>query len=1025
MALDKEWRCRIDMWMKTLRKQFVIRLGTARLQGFTTMEQLPYEKALRGPFRAFPKGRKWGRKWEYGWFKTTIVAPGEAAGQRMIFNTGTQAESLAFVNGVASGGNSWAREEITLSRNTRPGQKFNVVFECYAGHGGTPCSIGPLVDDAVAIPEPPQTQREFGDAWYGVWDEDAFQLAVDVETLITLRDNDPDQNSLRLQKIDEALCDFATIVDFELPLEQRRKTYRAARARLAPLLKCRNGSTAPDMFAFGHAHLDVCWLWPLAETRRKTARTLSVQLQLMKEYPFYKFMHSQPHLYWMAKKDYPEIYARTRSAIKSGNIVAEGAMWVEPDMNITGGESLVRQLILGKRFLREEFGVESELLWLPDVFGYSAALPQILLKSGVKYFATAKIFWNYHGGQQFPHNTFMWEGIDGSRILSHLFNNYSGAGYPREAIARWRERVQKTRMSSMVYCFGHGDGGGGANREMIESIKRMKDLEGCPRVRFAGPVEFFKDVEKRGIPDILYVGELFYQCHRGVHTSQARTKRGNRKCEFAMRDAELWSAAAMALDGFKYPVKVMEENWRKILLNQFHDILPGSSIERVYEEANAAYAGVLESACGVAAKASSRLAKGKKGATVFNSLSWNRNVLVMLPEGMEGASDQAGRPLPAQKIGARTHVELDVPPCGWTSVLPCGSKAAVKSQLRAEPRLLENELIRVRFNEFGEITSIFDKTEGREFAAGLCNSLRMYKDIPSRFEAWDIDSNYTRMPVPLGEPARITVAARGPLVAQLKIARKVNNSRMTQLVSLRRNSKRVDFRTTIDWNECHKLLKVDFPVDIQTNEAIHEIQYGHLRRPNHKSWQLDADRFEVAAQKWTALAEEGRGFAVLNDCKYGVNTLGRCISLSLLRAPKAPDANADIGRHEFTYAFHLWNGSLADSRIVQEAYDLNIPASCIPGAAEARSLLDVTAPNVIIEAVKPAEDGSGDVIVRMYESMRTAINCVLSTSLPVKSARETDMLERKTISRLPVTRKGVDLGFRPFEIKTVRLSLTR
>lgn len=1025
MALTSEWQHRITLWHKTLRKQFIRKLGTAQVKGFTTMEQLPFEKALRGSFRPFPSGTKWGRKWEYAWFKTTVVAPKEADGRRLIFNTGTQGESLAFVNGVARGGNSWARDEITLSRNASAGERFDVVFEVYGGHGETWCHAGPIVDGVNPIPEPPARQREPGDAWYGVWDEDAFQLAVDVETLLSLRNSVVDKDALEIDVIDKALCDFTTIVDFELGPEERRQTYREARRRLAVALRNRNGTVAPDMFAFGHAHLDIMWLWPLAETRRKTGRTLSVQLGLFEEYPFYKFMHSQPHLYWMAKRDYPEIYKRTKKAIAAGNIIAEGAMWVEPDMNITGGESLIRQLVHGKRFFQSEFGIDSQMLWLPDVFGYSAALPQILRDCGVKYFSTTKIFWNYHGGQKFPYNTFQWEGIDGSRVLAHLFANYGGKGYPEEPIARWRDRVQKTGISSMMYCFGYGDGGGGANREMIESIKRLKDLQACPRVRFAGPIEFFKNLERRGIPDEVYTGELYYQCHRGCQTSQARTKRGNRKSEFALREAEMWSTAAMAFAGLKFPAREMEENWRKVLLNQFHDILPGSSIQRVYQEANAAYEEVINNAVSIAGKAAARLVSKRAGATVFNSLGWTRSVLARLPEGMPGAATPDGRPLPTQRVGRDVFVEIEAPSCGWASVVESTVRQVQHSQVVARKNILENNLVRVRFNDLGEIISIYDKTAGRELAAAPCNSFRMFKDIPVKFEAWDIDSNYVKYPVPLEAKAQIRVLASGPLFGQIQIARKLNNSMVTQVVTLRKSSRRIDFQTSVDWNETHKLLKVAFPVTIHSNEAIHEIQFGHVRRPNHQSWQFDKDRFEVANQKWTALAEEDRGAAVLNDCKYGVSTAGNCISLSLLRAPKAPDPVADVGRHEFTYSFYFWNGSFANSGVVNEAYEVNVPAACIPGTGGTRSIAGITAPNVIIDTVKPAEDNSGDVVVRMYECMRTAIDCALTTSLPVRRAREVNMLENKTKALLPVNLGRIKLSFRPFEIKTVRLSLKR
>jgi alpha-mannosidase len=1021
MALTLEWRDRINLWREELKKHFYRPLGTVELQGFVTREQLSPEAALRRKFQRMPAGTAWGAKWEYAWFRCRIVLPQSAANERIVFRGISHSESLVLVNGRASGALSWGRSEITLTPSGRPGERFEILAETYAGHGPTPCNWGPVPPERPASIDVPAAQQAVLETSYGIWDEAAYQLWIDMETLWSLREN-CEAGSLRVAEIDAGLQDFTALVDFELPLAERRITFLAGRKRLKPLLQCRNGSTAPVLFGFGHGHLDVAWLWPLAETERKAGRTFSSQLELMQEYPGYKFLQSEPHVYWMAKQRYPELYARMRKAVKSGQLVAEGSMWVEPDMNIASGEALIRQCLHGKRFFKREFGIDNELLWLPDVFGYSAALPQILRGCGVKYFATAKIFWNYHGGENFPHNTFTWEGIDGSTVLAHLFNNYEGPGNPEAAISRWNTRPQKDGLATMVFCFGHGDGGGGPTREHVESVLRLRDLEGCPRVKLAGPLEFFKDLEGRGTPSVRYVGELYFQAHRGTYTTQARTKRGNRKSELALRETEMWSAAAQALARFKYPTPAMETLWRKVLLNQFHDILPGSSIGRVYEEAEAAYAEVLADAGRVTTAAKRALTAGKSGLTVFNSLNWERRALVELPDGWTAAQDSAGNPLPVQRIGRRPCAEVSAPACGWTTLQPTAeSQPAISDGVRADEQAIENECLRVRFNRRGEITGIFDKESRREFAAGLCNSFKMYKDLPGQWEAWDLDSLYPLTPVPLGEPATIKVLARGPLVGQLKITRPLNNSLMTQIVSLARGSRRLDFHTTIQWQECHRLLKVAFPVAIYADHALHEIQFGHVRRPNHQSRQYDADRFEVANQKWSALAEENGGFAVLNDCKYGVNVLGNSINLTLLRATKAPDQNADQGRQEFAYAFYCWNGGLADSNVVREAYELNCPVSVAPGAAGERSLLSLDAGNIVIEAVKPAEDGSGDTIVRLWESKRAATRCVLTVSLPVQRATLTDMLENDG-EPLKMRDKRIALTFRPFEIKTIRLS---
>ncbi|MBM4017626.1 MAG: alpha-mannosidase [Planctomycetes bacterium] len=1040
MALSVDWRSRIECWRSEFGNHFYRKLGLVDLAGFTTREHLRPDQAARGPWRPMPVGTKWGGKWEYGWFKGRVVLPAEACGRRIVLTVNPGGEALIFVGGRVAGSRDHGRAFHTLAARGRPGERFDILVEAYAGHGPTPASVGPVPPERPAVPEPPPRQRAVEESSFGVWQEDAFAAWLDFETLWQVREA-LDTSSLRVAEIDEALRDFTTIVDFELPREERLASFRAGRRRLASLMACRNGSTAPQVFACGHGHLDVAWLWPLAETERKAARTAVNQLNLMAGFPDYKFLQSQPHLYRMVKQWYPELYARVRRAVRRGQFVPEGAMWVEADTNITGGESLIRQFLHGMRFFKEEFGVTCRMLWLPDVFGYSGALPQILRGCGIRYFSTAKIFWNYQGGDPFPHSTFVWEGIDGSEVLTHLIHTYGTWSHYPDTLGLWNRRPQKDGIATMIASFGHSDGGGGPSREHVEFLRRQRDLEGLPRVRFASPIEYFEDQELRGWPDARYVGELYFQCHRGTYTSQARTKKGNRRAEFALREAEMWGAAARATAGFGFPAAAIEEAWKQVLLCQFHDILPGSSIHRVYEEAEAALAAVIKQADETAAAARAALAGKGSGLAVFNSLSWERAALVPLPGGWACAAGAGGECLPQQKVGRQKVAEVRVPACGWTAVRPCGpgcrpGEASPESRAtaslergRGAAAVLENELLRVGIDAAGEITSIFDKEARREVAAGPCNAFRLFKDVPARNDAWDIDSMYERMPVTLRREARLELAAAGPLAAAVRVRRRINNSDLVQEVRLRRGSRRIDFVTSIDWRERHKMLKAAFPVDVHAGEAVHEIQFGHIRRPTHRSRPFDADRFEVAQQKWTALAEENRGAAVLNDCKYGVNVLGNCINLTLLRSPIAPDMTADLGRHEFTYAFYAWTGSFADCGVVREAYDLNVPvtaAARVEGrgarddCAGSGSLFSVDAPSIVIEAVKPAEDGSGDVIVRLYESKRTRARAALTTALRVRAARECNLLEEP--GRAIAVRSGrLALDFRPFEIKTVRL----
>ncbi len=1025
MVLNPEWRQRISHWINTMPRLFYAELGSVEFEGFTTMDQLTAEQAVKRQFKHMPPGTEWGAKWEYAWFRAKVAVPGSAAGRRIVLKTDSWPnESAVYVDGINAGANDHFHRYLTLARKAKGGEKFDVLIEAYAGHGPLVCGGGPCPDGVETVPEPPPMQTKAGCCSFGIWFEEVYQLWLDAETLFQLRECIADKESLRVAEIDDALKEMTLVVDLELPREEMMETVRRGRAVLKPLLDAKNGSTAPFMHCFGHSHIDVAWLWPLRETESKCARTFGTQLALMEEYPEFKFLQSQCHLYWMVKNHYPKLYARIKEAAKNGQWIPDGGMWVESDTNVTSGESLIRQFIHGKRFYKEEFGFDSEMMWLPDVFGYSGALPQIMGGCGIKYFSTQKIFWNYPGGDKFPYNLFWWEGIDGSRVLSYFHNDYNSMTDPKSVFTRWNERVQKdTTHPGRLMPFGHGDGGGGPTRDHIEFLRRMKDLQGAPKCHIGTPAAFFKKAKTEKIP--AWFGELYFQAHRGTYTSQAKTKKGNRKCEFALREAELWGAAASALAKFAYPLEQADSLWKAVLLNQFHDIIPGSSIARVYVEAEALHADVIAKAGTIAGEARLSMAKQERNAaTVFNSLSWSRDGVVELPPNFKGAEDEDGQILQTQKHDGRVFALVGgVPSCGWRTVR---NSAIVPPRhggaARATKNSLENELVKAVFNSCGELVSFTDKKTGIDIAAGTCNRLRLYKDVPGWFDAWDIDSIYKLQPVEIPAAAEIHVGAEGPIFASITVRRKFGKSELSQEIVLRAGSRRLDFRTVVEWRESHKLLKVNFPVNVRSEDALHEIQFGHIRRPTHSSKQYDADKFEVCNYKWTALAEENRGAAVLNDCKYGVNVEKNSINLTLLKSALAPDMTADKGRQEFTYSFYFWEGPLASSRVVQESYDLNVPLSVEDGAAGRRELFGTDSPSVIVETVKPAEDGSGDIVVRLYESARSSVDCEFRTSLPVKTAAETDMLEREK-RKLKLSSGAVNLSFRPFEIKTLRLKV--
>ena len=1003
-----EWEGRLNNWLATLEKDFYEPLGEISLEGFCTFDLLSPEEAEQRDFVPMPVGTAWGKTWEYCWLRGEIALDERARGQRIVMDLRAGGEATLFVDGEVFGTRraEWVHVphhyicDQILTSDGRPGQRFHLLMEAYAGHDYpertfNSCATGPVLPGDYEPRDEHELRQVIGKCSWGIWHEEAYQLWLDATTLRDLL-SVTDDTSLRAARIEEALEAFTLAVDFEQPREARLRDYVRARELLRPALEARNGSTMPRFAAIGNAHIDVCWLWPYRETQRKVARTFAQQLRLMELYPDYKFIQSQPQTYLICKQLYPRLYERVKEKIRAGQWIADGSMWVEPDTNMTSGESLIRQLIHGKCFYKEEFGVDCRLLWLPDTFGYSAALPQILKGCGVEHLTTQKIFWTYNGADRFPYHYFTWQGMDGSEITTFLHMDYTSRTDVATVVGRWRDRVQKRDLSRFLLPFGYGDGGGGPSRDHIEYALRERDLEGAPRVEFEAPQAFFEDCARDGAPANRYVGELYFQCHRGTYTSQAAIKRGNRKSELALREAEMWSVAAQ--DRLAYPADALDRCWKGVLLNQFHDILPGSSIARVYEEARKLYDEILADAERITDNACRSLTSGA-GRTYFNSLSWPRTALVRTERG---------------------YGRVTIPPCGWTSrVDECLPDVPVTAEMENDEAVLGNGLLTLRINARGEITECRD-AQGHSRINGRANVLKLYKDVPRLFDAWDIDSNYLRSPIALEDAGCISIVEATPWRAVVEVKRRVDTSDWTQRISLEAGRMQIDFETQVDWHEKHRLLKVAFPTGIHADEALNEIQFGYVKRPTHRSRPYDADRFEVCNHRYTALCDENRGAAVLNESKYGVSMLGDEIDLTLLRASTSPDLHADQGEHRFTYSYHLWDGPFAASDVVRAGYELNLPVTVAEGAAEDFSLLSVDAPNVIVETVKAAEDGSGDAILRLYESKHASCDAVLTLHLPAASVWACDMLENLR-EELPVGDGRVRLSFRPFEVKTLRL----
>lgn len=986
MNIGRQWEDRLRIWAEQFSKHYVKKAVALELTGFTTMQHLALAEAAQGPFATASKGMQWGKKWEYGWFHTRFSVPVELEGKRLVLHLGCGEEMLVWINGAEAGAIDKHHKYITLTRSAKTDEAYEIYAECYAGHGLRNEGAGPVAWGEEPVPEPPACQQRVGESFIGIWNEEVFQAAMDYLTLYSLVKKLPDK-SLRTMKIVEGLKRFTYIADFELPEPEMTASIVEAGKLLKPLLACKNGSTAPDYTVFGQSHLDLAWLWPVEETVRKSARTYSNQLALMEEYPDHQFLLCEPPILEWLKEHYPNVWQRVREKVKEGAFHPEGALWVESDTNIPSGESLIRQLAWGKRWYRRELGVDSKMAWMPDTFGFSAALPQIMQKCQVPYFATQKLIRQDPECQPFPYNVFWWEGMDGSKVLAHTFKKNNANFQPGDLITRWEEdRVQQEQIDGLMFPFGFGDGGGGPTREMVEMASRCADLEGAPRCHMESPVKFFErltDVKNT------FRGELYLAWHRGTLTSQAKTKRGIRKAEIALKQLEFILSRQM-LAGEEMPEnwrERLDELWKKLLFNQFHDIAPGTSIARVHERAETE----LEEVMAACRRWKQELVgkPSEDGVAVYNSLCWPVRCGNVTVPAQSGVPLKDGDPAVPATV---TYSEE-----GW---------------------VLENQYLRCVINENGELVSVKKPGSDTEYLAGVGNRFLMFKDVNTCYDAWELGSMYENVPVALEKPTRVQ-AFEYEMGAMVVVEWQLHNSKMTQLIVLGHEDARLDFSTRIDWQEKHKLLKVAFPVNAYANEAIHETQFGYVKRPVHRSYQTDKDRYEVCNHRYTALTDGAHGAAVLNDGKYGVNVVGNEIRLTLLKSAMMPDQNADGGTQEFTYAFYPFDGAFQDSDVLQQAAEFNEAPIFAGICGDLGPIFLSDKKNIIVDTIKPADTMGNALLVRVYEAMGKQTTCAFTAHANVKSVTETDMLEENP---QPVNLQNVHFG--PFEIKTFILSLS-
>ena len=980
-------------------------------------EPVSFAEAVSHPFTPFEVGEAWGRPWETVWFHLTGIVPpgwGDAADTRIEvvidlgFTTavpGFQAEGTAYspdgrlIKGVESLNRTVSVTGSTIDLYVEAAANPNIA----ADFSFTPTRLGDI-DTAGSTPIYSLRQADVAQR-----DTQAWQLVQDVFALDGLRLELP-AASPRRANILRALERCLDLLD----PDDVGGTAAAGRAELAEVLASPANASSHRVHAVGHAHIDSAWLWPVRETVRKVARTFSNVLDLIDRHPDFVFAASSAQQYAWLKDHYPQLFERVKRAVAAGNFVPVGGMWVESDTNMPGGEALARQFLAGKQFFMREFGVEPLEVWLPDSFGYSAALPQIVRAAGSRWFLTQKLSWN--DTNLFPHHTFLWEGLDGSRVFTHFppVADYNAQLSGLELARAERLFAEKGVANTSLVPFGWGDGGGGPTEEMIAAAHRTRSLEGSPTVELSSPRRFFEAAEAEYATPPVWSGELYLEFHRGTLTSQAHTKQGNRRSEHLLREAELWATTAFIRAGAEYPRAALENAWQTVLLQQFHDILPGSSIAWVHRQAEREYArvvGVLEGVIGASVRA---LCGPGDAAVVLNA----------------GPYASAGVPA----LGGSVHA--DATPAGATPTEATISRTP-------EGWVLANRHVVVTIDMDGLFTSVYDRQHNREVVpiGARANLLTLHRDTPTQWDAWDIDTPHARLFEALTDADSVEKLEQLPVGrVGVRVIRRFRASALTEEVTLANDSTAIDLAFTIDWHERQKLLRLNFALDVKADQAASEIQFGHIFRPTHANTSWDAARFETVAHRWVHVGEPGFGVAVANDSTYGHTIMrtvfpasktdaapraGTTVSLSLLRAPLYPDPSADQGRHELRLTVRV-GANIPDA--IYEGYRLNLRLRTMTGmgATPIEPLVTANNPAVVIEAVKLAEDGSGDVIVRVYEAHGTRVHARVIRSFSAVEAYETDLLERRVAPAAMIATEdaALTLELRPFQLLTLRYRRT-
>lgn len=1009
-----------------------------------------------GNWRTYRCGEFWGGIDKNAWLRFNINVPEEFKGKTTALYVSTgiddlekeettiNPQMLLYLDNKIIQGLDINHREVILSQESQGGEKYQADIKINSGMYDRKFSLEVKI---VTV------------------DEETRKLYYDIRVPYEVAKNLPDGDYTKL-RILEALNETVNHIDFRSPHTELyfESIKRANKYINEEFYNKMCVASSPTASIIGHTHIDIAWLWTVAQTREKVARSFSTVLNLMKQYPEYKFMSSMPQLYRFLKEDYPDIYEEVKEKIKEGRWEAEGAMWIESDCNLASGESLVRQILYGTKFFREEFGVECNVLWLPDVFGYNAALPQIMKKSGIKYFMSCKMGWN--DTDRMPLDTFLWRGLDGSEILTHLITttyprasvtsyatDYNGQLFPETVMGAWNKYRHKILNDDVLISFGYGDGGGGPTKEMLENHRRMeKGIPGCPRTEVCTVNQYFNKLEKK-IKDSKHIprwnGEMYLEYHRGTYTSMAREKRGNRKNEIGLSNAEKLNAMDMIINNSDYKKDELDRNWEILLRNQFHDILPGSCIKEVYEVTKEEHELIEKSTKKMINESvdniCSKINLEHDSIVLFNTLSFNRKDIIEadIPRDYDKIRivDGNNREVQSQifKEGDNKKVVFyaeNIPSNGYsvyniTNDLDDFSECCGNSteEFNISKDRMYNKFFDIRLDKRGSFTSIYDRINHREILKKCHrgNRLLAYEDKPMTYDNWNISNYYKEKVWEIDDVKRVQIIEDGPVRKVLEIEKDFSKSKIIQRIIIYKDINRIDFDTYVDWKETDVLLKASFPVDVNATKAVFDIQFGNIERTTHNNTSWDQAQYEVPAHKWVDLSESGYGVSLLNDCKYGYDVKDENLNITLLKSGTYPNPDADKEEHRFVYSLYPHGGDWIKANTNAMALSLNTPVISKYEKAHRGSLSDIISfigvdcDNVCIDTIKKSEDGC-DIIIRMYEFCNKRTKAICNTFFNLDGVFECDLMEN-TIETIDHENKYFSFEIKPYEIKTFRLKI--